>query len=275
MVDLEERLRATIARRSEGFEASADLPDRIDARIHRRRRQRQLTRGGLAAAAVAAAVIVLVLVKPSGHEGSIRMTDPDHPAATVPEPSSTSSTASTVATTTAGGSASGTAPTTTTTTGTPPATSATPGIDLLTPLTRAGFGPITAGMTLRQAQDAAGRTITPSPGSASCIEARIEGVDDLVLLVEPAADVMNGIVRAATGSVRQSEEGAMVGQSRAELLSSLGQPTRTDPDASGMGGEILVFQAGGYAYGALVVDDLVLGLQSGDPAWVSYPDGCP
>ena len=34
-----------------------------------------------------------------------------------------------------------------------------------------------------------------------------------------------------------------------------------------------MFEAGGYAYGALVLDDMVLGLHSGDPGWVD-PDGC-
>jgi hypothetical protein len=36
-----------------------------------------------------------------------------------------------------------------------------------------------------------------------------------------------------------------------------------------------VFEAGGYAYGAFVMNDLVTGLQSGDPAWVNASDGCP
>jgi hypothetical protein len=266
MADIEERLRATIARRSEGFVASADLPDRIDARVRRRRRQRHLVRGGLAAVAVAAAVTLVVLVGPIGDdEGSIRMTDQDHQDVTVPEQLST--------TTSEGGQASSTS--STSTTSALPQTPATPGIDPLTSLSRQGIGPITAGMTLRQAQEVAGVTITPSPGSGSCIEARIEGVEGIVLLVEPAAGVMDGVVRAVTGSVLPTEEGAIVGQSGDELLAGLGQPTRTEPDPSGLGGEILVFEAGGYAYGALVIDGMVLGLQSGDPAWVSYPDGCP
>jgi hypothetical protein len=266
MADLEERLRATIARRSEGFLASPDLPDRIDARVRRRRRQRRLVRGGLAAAAVAAAATVVVLVGPIGDdEGSIRTTDPDGPGINVPDQSST--------TTSEGGPTSSTSGASTT--GGAPQQPAATGIDPLTSLSRQGFGPITAGMTLRQAQEAAGVTITPSPGSGSCIEAGIEGVEGIVLLVEPTGGEMDGVVRAVTGSVLPTEEGAIVGQSRDELLAALGQPTRTEPDRSGLGGEILVFEAGGHAYGALVLDGLVLGLQSGDPAWVSSPDGCP
>jgi hypothetical protein len=62
------------------------------------------------------------------------------------------------------------------------------------------------------------------------------------------------------------------------VLAALGQPTDTRDAASstfGPGAEVLVFESGGYAYGALVVDDLVLGLPSGDPAWVGEPEGCP
>lgn len=272
MADLEERLRATIARRSEGFVASPDLPERIEARVRQRRRQRQLMRGGLAAAAVAAAVAVVVLVGSIGDdEGSIRMTDQDQEdVTTVPESASTT-------TTTEGGEASSTSTTsaTSSTTAALPQGPTTPGIDPLASLTRQGIGPITAGMTLRQAQEAAGATITPSPGGGSCIEASVEGLEGIVLVVEPAGDAMEGVVRAVTGSVLPTDEGAIVGQSRDELLAALGQPTRTEADPSGLGGEVLVFEAGGYAYGALVIDGMVLGLQSGDPAWVRYSDGCP
>ena len=42
----------------------------------------------------------------------------------------------------------------------------------------------------------------------------------------------------------------------------------------GPGADLLVFEAGGYAYGALVLDDMVLGLHSGDPGWVDDADDC-
>lgn len=35
-----------------------------------------------------------------------------------------------------------------------------------------------------------------------------------------------------------------------------------------------MFESGGFAYGAVVPDDLVLGLKSGDPTWVDRPEGC-
>lgn len=279
MADLEERLRATIARRSEGFVASAELPDRIDARVQQRRRRRQLMTGGLVAAAAAAVVAIVVLATPDGHdEGSIQMTDQDRVEVNEPDQTSTTTTTTAPSTSTTEGRPTSTTSSSSTTASLPEGPTG-PGIDLLTPLSRHGIGPITAGMTIRQAQEEAGVTITASGGgSGSCVEATIDGTDPpIVLLVEPAADLMNGIVRAVTGSVLATEEGAQIGQSRGELLASLGQPTRIDDESAtyGAGAELLVFEAGGYAYGAFVMNDLVTGLQSGDPNWVNAGDGCP
>lgn len=297
MSDFEQRLRDTVAERSEGFEPSADLPERIAGRVRRRQvRRRQLVAGGLVAAAAAVVVVVGLVATGGDDEGSIRMSDDDKVV--------TTSDTTRDATTTTGGStttappatsSSSTTSTTTATTTTPattPASGGTPdppgssgsptALDpYLTPLNRPGVGPIRAGMTLRQAQDAAGVTfVTSAPnGPGTCLEARFQGSEDaLVVVVEPAgADPLNGVVRAVQGSVLGTDEGAMVGQSRAELLAALGSPTRTEVASEPWGpdGQLLVFAAGGYAYGALVADDMVLGLQSGDPAWVSDVEGCP
>lgn len=273
-LDLEERLRATVTRRSEGFEPSPDLPARIDARVSHHHRRRQLVAGGLVSAAAVALAVVAVVAVGERDEDPIRMIDDDGSAVTRPEettpntPTSSPSTSPSTADTSTGS-----------TTVPPPETPSGQGLDPLTPLSRDGIGPITAGMTLREAQEAAGVTITPSAGGTTCVEALIDGFDPSpILVVEPSGgDPLDGIVRAVAGSVLPSDEGAMVGQSRVELLASLGQPTRTE-DASadvGFAGDLLVFEAGGFAYGALVVDDMVYGLQSGDPDWVSGADGCP
>lgn len=276
MADLEERLRTAVLKRSDRFEPSADLPDRIDARVRRRRRTRQLVTGGLAAMAAAAAVLVVVLVSPGGQdEGSIQMTGRDgEDVQNPPEQSST--------TTSGGRASSSTSTTSSSTTTLPPETSSVPGMDFLTEQTRQGIGPITAGMTIRQAQAAAGATITPSyTGSGTCHEAQVQGLEatGLVLVFEPAgADVMDGIVRAVAGSVAPTEEGVLVGQSRDEVVAILGQPTRTEDRSVELGpgpAELLVFESGGYAYGVVVVDGMVYGVQSGDPAWVGDLDGCP
>ncbi len=276
MSELEERMRAAVVRRSQDFDPSPDLPDRIVARVDHRRRVRRLVAGTAVTAAAAAVVVIVSLVGTVGRdEGSMWATDGGRPATTAaprePAPSST------ITPTTVDGSVPGTSTT-------DPAVPQGPGISPLTPLSRHGIGPITAGMTLRAAQDAAQTTITPSPGGSSgCVEARIEGLDEFIVLVveppaDPGADPMDGVVRAVTGSVLPTDEGASVGQSRDELVAALGQPTDISDQPSsvyGSGAELLVFEAGGYAYGAFVIDDLVLGLQSGDPAWVDDPDGCP
>jgi hypothetical protein len=278
--DLEERLRTAVMRRSEGFEPSADLPERIGARVRRRRRARQLLRGGVAAAAAAAAVLTVVVAVPDRPDGASLQTtnpddpdvqegdDPSHPTTTwptVPKDGSTS-TSSTTSTTVA-----------------PPVPTG-PAVPSLSRLTRQGVGPITAGMTLRQAQEAAGVAVTPTAGgSSTCIEAEVQGLEmtGLVLVVEPAppgADVMDGIVRATAGSILDTEEGVIVGQTRDEVLAILGQPTRTEDQSVELApasAELLVFEADGYAYGVVLLDGQVYGVQSGDPGWIDDVDGCP
>ena len=239
---------------------------------HRRRVRRAATGTALVAAA-AAVVMGVVLILPDAERGSVRVDDDPSPPTTAPAPT-----------------------TETPTTSTPP----TPGPDSaksvaevdrprpsfpavtpLTPLSRHGIGPITAGMTLREAQAAAGVGVVAGPGGDDgCVEAQLEGFDEfLVLVVEPAGtgDPMDGVVRAVAGTVLATSEGAQVGQSKDELLAVLGEPTRTSaaPYPWGSDAELLVFESGAYAYGVLVSGDMVLGLQSGDPAWVGDPEGCP
>jgi hypothetical protein len=272
MTDLEDRLRAAVGRRSDVFEPSTDLADRIDERVRRRQRHYHVVQGGLMAAAAAAVAVVAVVALDRNDGESIRTTDDDSDLSTRPPATSTTSPPVTPPTSTSPPTPTST-PTGSTTAGPGPG----PGIDAATQ-TRRGIGPITAGMTVRQAQNAAGITLTPAPvGDGSCFEAPFATADvGIVLVIEAAgADPMDGLVRAVAGSVMPSAEGAMVGQTRTELLASLGQPTRTEPGPSDVGGEVLVFEQDGYAYGAFVLDDLVLGLQSGDPAWIADPDGCP
>jgi hypothetical protein len=272
MSDLEQRLRDAVVRRSWGFEPAPDLPDRIVSRVGHRARVRRLA-ATTAAAAAAAVVVIVSLVATRGHdEGSMWATTPgeEAPAPTGRDRETATSTSSTTSVTDVPGTRLPADP-----------VSPVPGLDILTGLSRQGLGPITAGMTLRSAQEVAGVAITPEPGGTArgCAEARIEGFEGIVLVVEPPgaeADAMDGVVRAVSGSVLPTAEGAQVGQYRNELLAALGPPTRTeDSSVFGGGAQFLVFESGGFAYGALVVNDMVLGLQSGDPAWVSDGDGCP
>jgi hypothetical protein len=287
MSDLEDRLRVAVARQSATYRHAPDLPDRILDRVARRRRAHRRRVGAAVTALAAAAVAVVFLVRlPAQHEGTTWSTD-DGPSATEPD-------AATGPPATPPGTASGGAASATSTAKDPggapdrggadttavPADAGAPTVTMLTPLSRAGLGPIVAGMTVRAAQEAAGVTITPDVGggTGTCVEARIEGIDDTVLLVEPSAgsDPLDGTVRAVVGGVT-TEEGFVLGSSRDELIATYGQPTRTESRSPPYtaGAELLFFEADGVAYGVLVFDDLVTGLQSGDPAWVGYQDGCP
>lgn len=265
MSDFEERLRATVNRRSDDFEPSADLPDRIEARVRQHQRRRQVVTGGLVSvAATVLAVMAVVGFRGRDEESPIRMTGPDETSTTT-----SSTTSTTEATTTS---------TTTTTTAAPSGQR----IDILTPMTRQGLGPITAGMTLREAQDAGGLSITPPPAGGACGEAHLVGLYPSIWMAveppaEPGADPMDAVVRAIGGSVLPTAEGAIVGQSVDELVAALGQPTRSEAkEGPWGGGQILVFEDGGFAYGALVTgSSTVMSLQSGDPAWVDEPEGCP
>ena len=264
MSDLESRLRDEALRRSLDYQPSPELPDRIAARVDRRRRVRRLQVASTALAAAAAVVAAIVLVIPDAEQGSVRVED-GPTVTTAPEPSETPPTTLERART--GG-----------TVERPVSPSSQ--ITFLTPLSRHGIGPITAGMTLREAQAASGVAVTPVDGAADCFEAHIEGLEDMVeLVVEPAAsgDPMDGVVRAVAGAVAPTAEGASVGQMRDDLVAALGSPTDSQPAPWpwGSGDELLLFEADGFAYGALVSDGMVLGLQSGDPAWVDNPDGCP
>jgi hypothetical protein len=283
MRDLEDRLRAEVVRRSQDYEPSAELPVRIDSRVRQRYRRRQLAAGTLAVGVAAAFVLVVAVVASDrADEGSIRMGGQDNPMITAPPTTAETTSTSMETTTTTGGSPSGT----TGTTGNPPEVSEDPlgaAIDIITPLSRAGIGPITVGMTLRAAQEAGGLTITPSEATGSgdtCTTAQLGdlGITLVVQLSGQAGeDVMNGIVRAVESVAAETEEGFRADGTRSDLVALYGQPTRID-DLSGTygpGWEFLVFEAGGHAYGMTVTDELVLGRESGDPAWLSHTDGCP
>jgi len=278
VADLEERLRETVARQSLDYDPSADLPERITARVRRRHRRTQLA----AAGAVAAAAIVVVAVVAIGgpDRGRVRTGDSVTTVTTAP-PEESSSTSTTTPTPKPEGPA-GTATTTTgnsnTTVAAPTPLPARPAISLTTPLNRRGIGPITAGMTVRDAQAAAGMAITPGTSSGGCGTGTFADVPSSpVLLIEPVGgDPLDGIVRAVGGSFIPTAEGAQSGQPRAELLAALGQPTRVEagPAVWQPDGELLVFESGGYAYGAVVFRDQVLDLVSGDPAWIARAADC-
>lgn len=272
--DLQARLRAAATRRSEDYEPSPDLPERIDARIRLHRRRRQVVAGGVLSAAAAVVAVVALVGIDRDEDDRVRVVDETTTSITdTSNPNDTTTSTSGATSTT---STSSPDDTTTSTLGT--TTTPLPAINAASELTRRGLGPIVAGMTVREAQAAARTTITVGTPNGNCATAQIAGMEDIVtVVVEPSgADPLDGIVRAVAEWVGTSEDGVMVGQSRAELLAALGQPTGTEQGPYPFtDGELLTFEQDGFAYGVLVSNDQILGVQSGDPAWVNSTTGCP
>lgn len=252
MSDLEERLRATMARRSMDYEPAADLPERIHARVRHHRLRRQVTAAvGLLSAAAALVVVVTVIGLGSQDEDSIRMVDDSTTSTSRPTTTSTSSTSKPQG----------------------------PAVEIGTPLSRQGIGPIVAGMTLREAE-AAARVPIPPPATSEgpCVVVRFQGVQ---LVVEPGADPMDGVVRAVSGVSIPGPMGfRLILPTREELVAALGPPTRIEDRSADWGpsSELLLFEADGFAYGALFTppfDERPLTLESGDPAWFGHGDCLP
>jgi hypothetical protein len=279
--DLETQLRTEVIRRSQEFLPSADLGDRIDARVRRRRRQRRLVAGLLSTVVMAVVTLSVILAHPA-NEGSMR-TDSDI------EPTTTVST--TLGTTTTQATSTTTDPPATSTTTNPPVTPSTapppgsagpspgPSINALTPLSRTGIGPIRAGMTLRQAEDAATVSIAPGPSmglGSTCITAQVEGLD-LWFLVElsgqPGQDPMDGVIGSVQGG-RRTVEGVAVGDPIAEVDGIYGAPTRTLDYPYLPNGQVFVYESDGFAYSVTTDGATVTELESGDAAWVANLEGC-
>lgn len=177
--------------------------------------------------------------------------------------------------------ADGGAPSTLASTPSTTAPAASPGVGPDTPLSRSGIGPIRAGMTLRQAEEAAGVTITPGepigPGS-TCLEAQIEGADIWLQLRTsgaPGEDVGDGIVTVVSGEdARSTEEGVAVGDPVAEVTEAYGTATRTADHPYVSGGQILVYTSGEHSYGIFTDGSTVVSLQSGAADGVPSLEGC-
>jgi hypothetical protein len=256
--DLEARLRAEVTRRAHEFSPSADLGDRIEGRVRHRRRQRRLLAGVVSTAAVAVVAVGVLLALPSD-EDSMRVGD-DSDA-----PTTTASTTLSTATSTQADST------------TPPASPSGPSIGADTPLSRAGIGPIRAGMTLREAQSTAGVTITPNQTTTpGCITAQIEGLDlwfVVALSGEPGEDPMGGVIGSVQGG-RHTIEGVAIGDPITELDGIYGSPTRTLDYPYLPSGQVFIYASGGYAYSVTTDGATVTELESGDTDWVANLEGC-
>jgi hypothetical protein len=257
MGDLEGRLRAEVTRRQREFSPSTGFGDRIAARVRQRRRQRRLAAGLLGAAAAAIAVVGVVVAGPRD-EDAVHVGGDQVTSTTIQPPSSTTTTAEA-----------------TSTTGAPAGAPIGPE----TPLSRSGIGPVRAGMTLHEAQAAAGRTITPNPPAgpgATCLTAQVEGLDVWFLASlsgEADEDLMDGVVRSVQGG-RTTIEGLAIGDPIADANDLYGAPTRTLPYPYLTNGQVSVFESGDSAYSVTTDGVTITEIESGDPEWVANLEGC-
>jgi hypothetical protein len=281
--DLESQLRTEVIRRSQEFSPSADLGDRIGARVRQRHRRRRLVAGVGAVAVMAVVALGVILARPAD-EDSIRIgPDDETPSTTVPSTLGTTTTTQATSTTAGPPATTATISPPATGTSTPRATSSggspEPSIDANTPLSRSGIGPIRAGMTLRQAEAAAGVTITPDPSmgpGSTCITASIDGLDlwfVVALSGQPGEVPMDGVIGSVQGG-RRTAEGVAVGDPIAKVNGIYGFPTRTLDYPYLPNGQVFIYESGGYAYSVTTDGDSVIELESGDPASVANLEGC-
>jgi hypothetical protein len=280
--DLQDRLRAEVTRRAQEFSPSADLPDRIGARVRQRRRQRRLLAGVLSTTVVAIVAVGVILTRPS-NEDSLRVDDDRQAPTASTTLDTTTSTEDTSKSTEAPSTTTGPATSATTnppaTTTPPPASPSSPSIGADTPLSRSGIGPIRAGMTLREAEAAAGVTITPDtslgPGG-TCITAQINGLDlwfVAALSGEAGENPMTGVIGSVQGG-RRTLEGVALGDPIADLDATYGSPTRILDYPYLPNGQVFVYESGGFAYSVTTNGATVTELESGDPDWVANLEGC-
>jgi hypothetical protein len=296
MIDLEDRIRGEVTRRSEAYVPADDLPQRISARVRHRRNVRRARRATAAAALVLVVVAAGTLGMPGTDDDSVKIdggpvtsrqqatstsstthrptttsasttTSQPKPTTTVPEAPAASETAG------ASGAPSSVPPASasTATTAAPASPPAAPvpasqgTIGSGTPIHRSGVGAIEVGMTVRQAIAASGNSITADSLSlgSTCVIMNVDGT--AFALVTDAAGVANPydgrivLVQGAASTV----EGVRIGDPVDALHAAYGTPTQAYTRGSST---YEVFQQGEVAYGVGVAGGTVSGLSSGYPS---------
>jgi hypothetical protein len=291
MRDLEDRLRDELGRKAQEFDPSPDLSERVAARIDRRSRQHRFL-------AVAATILVvgavlggaLSLLPGPDSGGRVDMSDPARQTTptTEREPEPTTSTAPEQTTTTLPQRTSPEVSLTPSTSSTTTTTAPTPAIGPDTPLSWWGVGPIRAGMTIREAEEAAGVAITVHQGTwdftgGRCATYWIEGDEDMspsfvawTPNYEPSDDPKDAVVRATAGGGMVTEEGVRVGSTIEDVHAVYGQPTSTAPDSPGSpaDAQILIYEQDGYSYGFQVWSGQVQDIRSGHITGLAEFDPC-
>lgn len=269
MIDLTERLRDELNWEADAFEPSPDLPQRVGQRIRRRRRRNQvLTVAAVAVMALVAAGSLAALQDDPDHGGLVDMAD-DGGQTGRTTPDETSGTTE-VTTTTVPASSSTTAGTS----GTQPELPLEPAFEATTPLSRYGVGPIEAGMTIPEAEEAAGIDLTVDPAmwegfGRSCAVFRTPGSPHLFTAWtpdrvpgEPDDAVIHAVGIDSTIAPAVTVGGVGVGDTVDTIRQTYGEPTRTDQNET-FGGEVLLYEEGTVAYGFRITDGVVSELRSG------------
>jgi hypothetical protein len=233
-------LRDTVSRAGDAIPAGvpADLSGTLEhrrSRLVRRRVARRVAAGGVALVLVGALVVRAGAEDDAADEviiGADPSTTTSQPA---PETTGTAPAATDVTSTTVPSTTTTDPPTTTTTA---PAETGTP-IDESTPISLYGIGAVRGGMTIAEAEEATGQTLTIEgfdDFGGTCYFARIDGLDELYFLIvndAGASDPRQGVVGrvSATAGPWRTISGLGVGSTRAEVLAAYGDRIVESPHA--------------------------------------------
>jgi len=289
---LTERLRASVEAQADALADAPDLPGRIHARVRRRRRQRAAAGSGVFVFAVVAMLAGALVLVPEDDSEDLHTaaagtgSGPPHQTTTTEPGKDLGNVIATMPSTTRDeDETQATRPpredppeASSTTMVEPPPADVLVGAD--TPLTFAGVGPIRAGMTVGQAEEAAGVTInlSASLGEGSTCNTGQIGNSGIWVIVETSgaadADPAAGVVQVVQGGM-STEEGVYLGDAGNQVEALYGSPSETIENPYVEGGQVRVYVRDSYAYGLTVdADNLVTDMQSGSAAWVPVLEGC-
>lgn len=277
MIDLTERLHDELNREADAFESSSDLPQRVGQRIRRRRRRNQvLTVAAVVVVALAAAGSLAALQDDPDHGGLVDIADDGGQTGrtTLDESTTTAGVTTTTvpaSSTTTVGAEQGT---TGSTPGTQPELPLEPAFEATTPLSRYGVGPIEAGMTIPEAEEAAGIDLTVDAAvwegfGRACGVFRTPGSPHLFVAWTPdfvpgepddAVIQVVGVDLTVAGAVTVG--GVGTGDTADAVRLTYGEPTRIDR-LDAFAGELLLYEEGTVAYGFWIIDGVVSDIRSG------------
>jgi hypothetical protein len=139
-----------------------------------------------------------------------------------------------------------------------------------------GIGPIRAGMTVYEAEEASGVTINLSASLADeggCNAGTIGDSGVWVIVEVTGADQKDGVVRIVQEATF-TEEGLSLGDPVERIDEIYGTPAERLENPQVAGGQLLVYESEGHSYGFETDGATVTNMQSGDATWVPLSEGC-